>query len=179
MPNWCECDVKITGKRDDVAGLMRLMATDRSPFDFNAILPYPDRFARLDEVRRQWERSAEEARKSGLDVVRTLGPMPQDGYNQGGYEWCYSTWGVKWPASDIAIVPLVAMNRDRARVTLSFQVPWSPPSPVMSALAARFPGIDIAMRCYERGQCFKTHEKWSGGTRQLATKAEYRGRRGG
>ena len=42
MPNWCSNTVLVTGPSDVAAQLRAMMTTERSRFDFNAVLPMPE-----------------------------------------------------------------------------------------------------------------------------------------
>jgi hypothetical protein len=51
-----------------------------------------------------------------------LEARPRDGYNSGGYEWCCTTWGYKWPASDIEV------RESPDTLSYQFQTLWRPPT---------------------------------------------------
>src|SRR5262245_41566713 len=76
-----EVFAEIGGTRDE-NGAERLI-------DFNKLIPYPERYAKADRERWEWEKANPGA--SWADA-------PEDGYNQGGYEWCLKHWGTKWNA---------------------------------------------------------------------------------
>ena len=42
MPNWCFNRVQISGEPDDVTALKDFVASDKSPFDFDRIVPSPE-----------------------------------------------------------------------------------------------------------------------------------------
>lgn len=111
--------------------LQTLMKTEDSPFDFNALIPYPEPFKSLDEVRN----AAEEALK-GLpkeEYWPRRQELPKDGYNQGGYEWCRTHWGTKWNAYEISF------QWDE----VYFQTAWSTPKPIFAELSKRFPDLRL------------------------------------
>src|SRR5438045_2750467 len=95
MPNWCENDLEIEGKSERVNEFLKFAEGPESQFDFNRFIPYPEKFAELDqkaeEARDEWQKTPPEKR----------GPYPviTDGFNQGGYEWCCDHWGTKWNAA--------------------------------------------------------------------------------
>lgn len=108
MPNWCECDLWISG---NVGDLNKLIDTVRTPaegdkpecvLDTEKIIPYPEEFRLLDEVQRGWEAAADKLRAQGKEPET---PRPKDGFNSGGYEWCRQNWGTKWGICDPARIP--------------------------------------------------------------------------
>jgi hypothetical protein len=41
MPNWCECDLNISGSKEEVEKFLETVKTGGNVFDFNQIIPYP------------------------------------------------------------------------------------------------------------------------------------------
>src|SRR3954452_3510634 len=95
MPNWCECDLTIEGKRPRVEEFLRFAAGPESPFDFNRFIPYPEKFAVLDRIAAEWDRSHPDP-KDWRD-------RQKDGYNRGGYEWRCKHWATKWNALRVQV----------------------------------------------------------------------------
>lgn len=88
--------------------------------DFNRIIPYPEKFRRLDEISNAYEK----------EHPGDWNNRPKDGYNQCGYEWCIQNWGTKWNAYD---------QYRLSENVIRFDTAWSAPRKIMDALAARFP----------------------------------------
>src|SRR5262249_40688206 len=65
--------------------------------DFNAFLPYPERFLALDKAAEEWE----ERKRNDPDL--DYRDRPKDGFNQGGYEWCIANWCTKWNAREASV----------------------------------------------------------------------------
>lgn len=64
----------------------------------------------------------------------------------GWYDWCHNHWGTKWNAYDFetrSAAPAVA--------TVVFTTAWSPPTPVLEALAHQHPECTIVNRWEEEG----------------------------
>ena len=89
MPNWCECDLYISGPKEELEKFLETVKSEESVFDFNRVIPYPEHFRELDGPFKEWMTTPAEER---------TGPPPADGFNQGGYEWCLLNWGTKWNA---------------------------------------------------------------------------------
>jgi hypothetical protein len=90
MPNWRDNVLVVRGEREVVEGFLRdvrgMVDGEDTALDFNAIAPYPEEFRRLDEVAKAWE--ADWLRRGSPDVE--WDDRPRDGYNHGGYEWCWA-----------------------------------------------------------------------------------------
>ncbi|HEU5085948.1 MAG TPA: hypothetical protein VFT99_00840 [Roseiflexaceae bacterium] len=199
MPNHCENDLYISGPNVDAVlefiGITRAEPT----FDFNTLIPYPERFAQMDDEYRaipdlvglyrgtpEYEQRAAARAVAGSAYVAKWGTS-QNGYNCGGYEWCHTNWGTKWNAYDVA-------RRDYdGHVVVTFQTAWSPPKPVIVALALRFPDHTFSLEYFERGMGFcggftclsqedwwdENDEPWKAGRPVAEWEGEYRGMRGG
>jgi hypothetical protein len=100
--------------------------------DFNKLIPYPTRFAKLDREAEAWRKSHPETPFGG----------PKDGFNQGGYEWCCEHWGTKWNAYN---------QRQLSPTAIYFETAWDPPEPVMDALAAKFPDVSFTLEYTDEG----------------------------
>lgn len=171
MPNWCECELRVSGPKRDVDTFVRSVLgprEDETPFDFNKIIPYPEEFAEPDRRASEWG-------KMYADVpYGQRPPRPADGFNNGGYEWCRANWGTKWPASS------VSFEKTSRGCTYRFETAWSPPEPVVRKAALAFPTLTLDLKYWEGG---------SGYRGQLTAKGEeiisewcedgYRGNRGG
>jgi hypothetical protein len=166
MPNWCENKLQIKGKAKQVSQLLELIKTEDDGFDFNKVIPYPEKYKLLDAAADDWEKIYE-----GIPWGERP-PRPNDGYNSGGYDWCIANWGTKWSASDVII------RKTTRGATIDFTSPWSPPTPVVLELSKMFPECIFDLKFWECGMGFKGQytaiagdaEEWEG---------NYSGRRGG
>lgn len=99
-----------------------------------------------------------------------------DGYNSGGYDWCYDNWGTKWNFSDVEII------RDDYDdlVSYTFDTAWSPPTKVIIKMSERFPMLKFTLNYYECGLGFMGIEVFKDGImlEEFYTE-EYIGDRGG
>ena len=168
MPNWCVNKLTVEGPKTERArffraasGLQphesiieRLNGREPPTLDFNVFIPYPAHFTELDAL-------AEAERKKGNNHVK-------DGFNQGGYEWCIKHWGTKWN-----------VDCTRRGNVLRFETAWSPPLPVMAAMATRFPALTFTLRYYEGGQGFQGKAVWRDGKEVENVQKAYHGNLGG
>lgn len=178
MPNWCECSLTLDGPAKDVETLMaqRFTAPLAAPkphegmrfdleLDFEKVIPYPNKFRDQDEVARKWE---EENKGKKADWSK----RPKDGFNSGGYEWCTSNWGVKWPPSDF----WYREQTRRGHLYCYFKTPWGPPEPVIQKLSELHPGVRITLRFWERGMAFRGIRVYKGG--KVVREEDFRGYNG-
>jgi hypothetical protein len=138
-------------------------------FSFDKVVPYPQRFHDYDEKIRNMtpEEKEECSKKHG-------GYIP-DAYNSGGYEWCCKHWGTKWD--------LWEDNCTRQEGVRSlhfyFDTAWSPPIPVIEALAKKFPKLKFIHKYWERGMGVKCREEYVNGEKILEESGSYNGNKGG
>lgn len=171
MPNWCENTLYIKGKKADIGVFLESVRGGRdaepTAFDFAKVIPYPEEFQRADNARSAWE----EANKNIPWNERP--PAPQDGYNQGGYQWCCANWGTKWNACDAN-----AWMTTRG-CTMRFNTAWSPPSAVIVKASELFPELSFRLKYWEGGAGYKGVLEVKGGHTLEQWDDNYIGHRGG
>lgn len=161
MPNWCQNDLTITG--DKVKEVLAFIAApgdgdeDQRVFDFDKVIPYPDKLKALDQKAADYSReiSTAETDKQRAEIRLKYGMelgqvFFKDGYNSGGYEWCVEFWGTKWNASSVQI-----LEQTDDMVKLTFDTAWSPPIPVISKLGEKFPSCYFMLEFFECGMGFQ------------------------
>jgi hypothetical protein len=74
--------------------------------------------------------------------------MTTEGYNDGGYEWCYENWGSKWPEKSICY-----LGQDPS-LDFSFDSPWGPPIIGYQKISKMFPELFFLHYYQEDGMCF-------------------------
>ena len=135
MPNWCENELRIDGTSEDVEKVFEFIKTEKSIFDFNQLIPYPQEYTEMDD----------EAATLGYEEFhKKYGENAKDGYNSGGYNWCIKSWGTKWNAC----------SPRREGDAMIFDTAWSPPQPVVIALAKMFPTVSFHLEYFEGGMGF-------------------------
>lgn len=140
-------------------------------FDCNTIIPYPEKYKRLDDAALKWEEDARVKREQGLEV--SWSDRPTDGFNQGGYEWCCANWGTKW-----GVYQVVRKIR-KTSLFYSFQSAWAPPEPVIRKLAQMFPKLRLKLKYFEMGAAYQGILELQGEEEINNWSGDYHGRRGG
>lgn len=176
MPNHCENDLYVYGPQDRLDEVVEFIKSEDSDFDYNKIIPYPKKFTILDEkfkllAKQQgaWNERFGFAVKAVFDED---GKQVMNGYMSGGYKWCIKNWGTKWNVYDIKF------ERRKKNLFYSWSSAWGPPTPVIDALAKKFPDLKFVHKYFERGMAFQGKnvyqdgdvKRWTGG---------YSGKRGG
>ncbi len=118
---------------------------ERTPFDFNNLIPYPEKFKQMDRdfkilTKEEYTKKYPEA---FVDFTGRKTAHPVDGFNFGGYDWCAKNWGTKWNANAPVYLPQYR--------TMMFETAWAPPMPVIRELHRRFPDGQFYFEWYERG----------------------------
>jgi hypothetical protein len=116
----------------------------RLEFDFNKVIPYPQKYQQLDDA-------YNEAEASGVSSDK----LPKSGYEQGGYEWCLKHWGTKWNATNaftgfgdpIEIKEVEGFTlsdyEKPAYGVIYFVTAYSPAFPVTKVLSKQFPELSF------------------------------------
>ena len=155
-----------TGASDTLTRLLN----DEGEFDFDRILPMPPELDVEDESFAQtlhgalyggWQKVAaypwvpDEVRANRWNLVRFLvgrfgprctalaGRYELNRRRHGAktwYDWRLEHWGCKWNAYRTEVLDVAP---ERARVV--FETPWSPPLPVLEALAAQVPALELRL----------------------------------
>ena len=182
MPNWCDCELAVRGEREAVERFMDLAQNDKSLLDMNRFIPYPEEYAKLDREAREWSEWAKQQTEGLSGAERTEfyqeNKRPKDGYNQGGYEWCWENWGTKWNFCDTTIIDDHELEGVRT-VVYRFDTAWSPPLPIVDKMSELFPDLEFELNAYECGCAFQVDAFWTDGEKEYETTKDYHGNRGG
>jgi len=176
MPNHCESDLIVGGPKEDVTALrefVRDSTFDKDgketviPFSCTKIIPYPAKYTAMDDQA-----------KAHRDEHGYTADCPRDGFNSGGYQWCCDNWGTKWGCYEFHSEEESSWE-ENLEWRLSFSSAWSPPLPVIEALAAKFPNVSIRLCYFEQGMAFNGFVSYSDGELDGSDQAAYYGNRGG
>ena len=167
--------------------LTRLL-NDEGEFDFDRILPMPAELDVEDESFAQtlhaalygdWQTVAsypwvpDEVRASRWGLVRFLvgrfglrctalaGRYELNRRRHGAktwYDWRLAHWGCKWNAYRTEVLDIAP-----ARARVVFETPWSPPLPVLEALAAQVPALELRLAYVDEFLNFAGYARFAGG----------------
>jgi hypothetical protein len=168
MPNHCDNTIYVHGPKAIVDEVIAKHFADTGELNCESVIPYPKEYKLADEVSRNWNERAK------TDKTLNWKDRPTDGFNSGGYEWCVANWGTKWGTYDGN-----GLNRTTRGFNAGFMSAWSPPTPAVTALAAKYPTIKIQMKSYEAGMGYKVNATWENGELCGEDETTYSGHRGG
>lgn len=203
MPNWCDNDLYIYGKhRTEIADAI---ANGENVIDFEKIVPMPPGLIEIMKgstssdaeillgwrdpdgmLGWDWVKAEGISDVEGLKayLVKNNPDLPaiaekmkalkeETGYSD-WYQFAIERWGTKWNTD--------GGSRDdgRTRICLTFHTAWSPPMPIVDALAKKYPKTRFSLRYYECGMGFRGHYEVKGDDVLWDDYWEdYRGNRGG
>jgi hypothetical protein len=167
MPNWTSNTVTVNGKKNDVLALKNFMKSKDSAFDFENLVPMPKslwmvsgsitniaiKAAQTGKVDLKsisfpfdvsMDRNNTEFLKDEKDLIaygkRYLDNIAKYGHAD-WYDWANENWGTKWnPGS-------VTLNEESdTSIEYAFDTAWSAPDPIFTALAKKFPNVEIIVK---------------------------------
>jgi hypothetical protein len=140
MPNMVDCKLEIVGAQEEVESLLRFVEGSNEAFDFNKILPYDKPEGELSEEENSF-------------------PDPPD-------EWCTEHWGTKWNACEPTLVKKEDWGDGELFAYIKFSTAWTPPLPVIDALAKLFARLKITLFYVEECYTFSGSDYWANGERK-------------
>jgi len=198
MPNWCECELTVKGSKVELKKYIKQAKGPNGVLDFNKFIPYPEKFEELDEsINQRWKEREKNLRRLEAEYKAELekypvslpseelkklrNELPNDGYNQGGYEWCIAQWGTKWNASDPLLVKRLDADREEKDdiILYDFSTAWSPPMPVVKKMSELFPELLFTLKCWEGGGGYRGLLRVKNNKVLAACTYDYCGNRGG
>ena len=177
MPNWCNNNLAVSGKPDDVTRFrlkakgavqnyndyrgneweafddIRLRALTQSPPELgdSSELSFHSLYPVPNEVMSLPYDSSQR-----IKILTKLG-MPTEGL--AGYEWENTHWGVKWGARG------VDAHEDSSGECIHyiFDTPWGPPMEFMRKVIRDFPELSFTLHYEEPGMAFAGEVIWENG----------------
>lgn len=186
MPNWCENDVTIYGKKEDLDAIQTLLKSDDSEFDFDRLIPVPEEFKGVTtgfctidgkEVRCWRVIDGQSVPVSGEELASLRQKYGFDNW----YDWSCANWDTKWNTSDVSVERTNGYG-DNDKLFYSLNTAWSPPESVFRELIRRFPQCSFCIEWFECGCSFCggiNHEEGADPSEDQEWSAEYHGCRGG
>jgi len=169
MPNHTANLLTLSGPAQAIQDAIALLAGETA-MDFNRILPMP---AELRDVhsggctiegvyRTRWRE------QPGPDGKAVNVAIPEEELERwrreyracDWWEWGIANWGTKWNAYTVGEWEI---SRSGTIASIRFETAWSPPEPVMLALSARFPGLDVSLEYADEMGNFLGVGRWRDG----------------
>lgn len=117
MPNWCYNTVHITGGKNILDKLQKIVKSEDREFDFDKIIPQP---------------AIVNASPNSISIKER---ESYHGYSW--YDWRCEHWNTKWNAAEIFV------DRDDNELTYRFNTAWDVPWPVLIEITQQFEELDF------------------------------------
>lgn len=206
MPNWCSCDLEVSGDKEELEKFQEKAEGENSLLDMNNFVPYPELYRKLDdpegnspkEVKEYIKQTLEEFDRQDLlpalekrfefikdDNIQALKSFlfAGFGFNNGGYDWCVNNWGTKWNFSEVYVREEYGDDDEsddpEYGIIYEFETAWAPPIPVIKKMSEDFPDLRFSIKYYEAGMAFQGHNIFRAGEILFSEESDYYGDRGG
>lgn len=178
MPNWCECELMVSGKTADLKEFVDAAKLGDCVLDFNRFVPYPKQYADADEAVDKWDAMwRDKINDMGDGAVAAFTgkhPRPESGFSDGGRAWCVNNWGTKWNACKTTIE-----SSSTDKIFYHFNTAWAPPIPVIRKMGEILPNLKFSLEYWECGAGYQGEFSMDKGVVVNDHTAEYDGPRGG
>jgi len=154
MPNWCQNRVTLRGAAEKLKEIAAAIKDEEREFSFARILPMPDALKGIQHggtvlpdgtYANTWKGVGDGARALGegeaADLLAKYGAVDW-------YSWRNRHWNTKWDAGN------PVLTEEPGKLIYDFDTAWSPPLPVVFALAQRFPEVSVTHAYIETGMMF-------------------------
>ncbi len=197
MPNWTTNFVEISGNKEDISAIKKLVKKGKNPFSLDKIVPMPKvlnngpcpNFEEAVEYAYSYALK-KKLPMSGLmlEAVRKARPRFSDrtgiplnslekgekyyeSLNETGYptwyDWCCDFWGTKWDTSDTKLV-----ESNPGTLYYEFYTAWAVPRKALQALSLLFPNVTIVDTAEDEGFYEPYTIRYKGGEEFLPAGAE-------
>lgn len=156
MPNWCDNELTVKGKKEELNKFKEFAKTKEGVLDEEKFIPYPEEYrerdrlaGRYDELKNKKNKTKEEEAELVILSLEAEHGWIKDGFNMGGHEWCCANWGTKW-----GICHSELKEEDENELFYYFDTAWSPPIPIIIKMSEMFPKLKFNLKYYEGGMRF-------------------------
>jgi len=200
MPNWCDCELAIEGSEEELKKFKKFAKSKKELLDIQKFIPYPKKFkekdefmsklslmkSKLNDLKDEKKIKRLQNKINKLEIINGLS-NGEDGYNNGGYDWCVQNWGTKWGICSSKIILErcgycekhgLYFNRCNELI-YGFETAWNPPLPIILKMSKMFKKLEFELRYFEAGSGFNGLFKCKGGKIIENLTGDYFGMRGG
>jgi len=152
MPNWCENEVNIYGKKEDLQKFLqecmsKSEESDKGGYDrvldFTKVIPEPDYETTpvahtFPSIHAAFAKTEEE-KQVALKNEPTIREDAE-------WDWRVQHWGTKWDLSEMNVLDV-----DDDYICMNFDTAWGPPEGIYDALVKKYPDLHISWFYNEPG----------------------------
>lgn len=150
MPNWCENNLSIMGRKEDMDKFMEVITIRKDEYSLLETL-YP---------------TPEDLNIGDVPFVPNE-EMKANGEKHGfhsWYDWRIANWGCKWPESGLSVGQEYTENDDGTSViAFNFETPWGPPIEAFDKISKDYPNLLFCLYHEEPGMGFCGRNIWAKG----------------
>ena len=185
MPNWADCELRITG---DSARLKEIEDRMGESHDLTVFKPIPKELENTLSGAATCDNTGEHITcGKATDFNEKIGiPSKYVGFTAeeqatlllehgalNWYDWSQKNWGAKWPPSN------VQFDNFGEEIFIRFDSPWAPPIELIAAIAKQYPDLMFDLQAFEMGVGYHSHTQFEDGSCVFDEEYSYDGNRGG
>jgi len=150
MPNWCENNLSIYGKKENMTKFMEVITIGNEEYSLlEKLYPTPEEL-NIGDV-------------SMTPDEQQLSNFEKFGYKS-WYDWRIAKWGTKWPESSLSIGQDYTEYADgHAVIAFNFETAWAPPTDAFEKIAEDYPNLLFCLYYEEPGMGFCGKNIWANG----------------
>lgn len=150
MPNWCENNLSIYGKIEDMDKFINVISIGGGGYELlEKLYPTPEELDIGDVPFVPDDRQIANEKKYGY---------------KSWYDWRIDNWGTKWPESDLSIGQEYSVsNNGRGVIAFNFETAWAPPIEAFNKIAKDYPNLLFCLYYEEPGMGFCGTNIWANG----------------
>lgn len=167
MPNWCENQLSISGKKYDMDKFIDVINENGEYKLLTNLYPMPS------------ELDIESASMRGEEYWTEQQRANKEKYGfTDWYSWRIHNWGCKWPESDLSVSQeygTAGMTSDGTTVftiAFRFETPWGPPIEAFEKISNDYPELLFCLYFEEPGMGFCGERVWGNGELVSSTDSE-------
>ena len=155
MPNWCQNNLSIYGKQEEMKKIMEIITIREDEYSLlDTLYPTPEEL------------------NIGDVSIQTVSEQQTANFEKFGYkswyEWRIDKWGTKWPETDISVGQEYTENQDGTSViAFNFDTAWGPPIDAFNKISKDYPDVLFCLYFEETGMGFCGSRVWAKGEIEL------------
>lgn len=149
MPNWCENNLSIYGKKEDMDKFMEVITLPDGQYELlEKLYPTPEEL-NIGHV-------------SMTPDEQQLANEKKYGYKS-WYDWRIDKWGTKWTESDLNLGQDYTIRGDNSEIAFNFETAWAAPIEAFDKISKDYPNLLFCLYYQEPGMGFCGRNVWLNG----------------
>jgi hypothetical protein len=159
MPNWCQNNLSIYGKKEDMMKFIEVISINEDEYALlEKLYPTPEELLIGNVSMSPDEQQLKNEEKFGY---------------KSWYDWRIDKWGTKWTESELQIgQELTHYDSGNSAIAFNFESAWSPPVEAFDKISMDYPNLLFCLYYEEPGMCFCGKNVWVNGESIESVQAE-------